>query len=115
MSVIDSITMFGSQCPQGNAEAAIRVERLTNRIAKTYDVDILCGYCMSSVFWARWAATFSKESVRRIQQFIPAEMLIERKRQRKFTIDKCLGRELRDSRSSDRCKRLRADWTNYPH
>jgi DNA-binding NarL/FixJ family response regulator len=34
---------------QGNAEAAIRVERLTNQIAKTYDVDILCGYSLSSV------------------------------------------------------------------
>jgi hypothetical protein len=31
---------------QGNAEAAIRVEKLTNRIAKTYDVDILCGYSL---------------------------------------------------------------------
>jgi hypothetical protein len=31
------------------AEAAIRVERLTNRIAKTYDVDILCGYCPGTV------------------------------------------------------------------
>jgi DNA-binding NarL/FixJ family response regulator len=34
---------------QGHAEAAIRVERLTNQIAKTYDVDILCGYCLSAV------------------------------------------------------------------
>jgi len=34
---------------RGNADAAIRVERLTNRIAKTYDVDILCGYCMGTV------------------------------------------------------------------
>ena len=33
---------------QGNAEAAIRAERLTNRIAKTYDVDILCGYCLGT-------------------------------------------------------------------
>ena len=33
---------------QGNAEAAIRLERLTNQIAKTYDVDILCGYVMKS-------------------------------------------------------------------
>src|SRR6266550_7394071 len=36
-------------CAQGNAEAAIRVERLTNRIAKAYDVDILCAYCMGTV------------------------------------------------------------------
>jgi hypothetical protein len=34
---------------QGNAEAAIRIERLTNRIAKTYDVDILCGCCLGTV------------------------------------------------------------------
>ena len=34
---------------QGNAEAAIRVERLTNLIARSYDVDILCGYCLSTV------------------------------------------------------------------
>jgi hypothetical protein len=36
-------------CSQGNAEAAIRVERLTNRIANTCDVDILCGYCLGTV------------------------------------------------------------------
>jgi DNA-binding NarL/FixJ family response regulator len=29
---------------QGKAEAAIRVEQLWNEIAKTYDIDILCGY-----------------------------------------------------------------------
>jgi DNA-binding NarL/FixJ family response regulator len=29
---------------QGNAEAAIRVERLTNQLAKNHAVDILCGY-----------------------------------------------------------------------
>jgi hypothetical protein len=34
---------------QGNAEAAIRVERLTNQMAKTYDMDILCGYSLGSV------------------------------------------------------------------
>ena len=31
---------------QGNAEATIRVERLTNQMAKSYDVDILCGYSL---------------------------------------------------------------------
>jgi hypothetical protein len=36
-------------CSQGNAVAAIRVERLTNRIANTCDVDILCGYCLGTV------------------------------------------------------------------
>jgi hypothetical protein len=34
---------------QGNAEAAIRVERLVNQLAETYDVDILCGYSLGSV------------------------------------------------------------------
>ena len=34
---------------QGNAEAAIQVEKLTNQIAKTYDVDILCGYDVERV------------------------------------------------------------------
>jgi DNA-binding NarL/FixJ family response regulator len=34
---------------QGYAEAAIRVERLTNLIARSYDVDILCGYYLSIV------------------------------------------------------------------
>jgi DNA-binding NarL/FixJ family response regulator len=29
---------------QGNAEAAIQLERLGNQLATTYDVDILCGY-----------------------------------------------------------------------
>jgi len=33
---------------QGNAEAAIRVEDLWNEIAKTYYVDILCGYPLGS-------------------------------------------------------------------
>jgi DNA-binding NarL/FixJ family response regulator len=32
---------------QGNAEAAIEMERLGNQLAKTYDVDILCGYSLS--------------------------------------------------------------------
>ncbi len=31
---------------QGKAEAAIQVERLWDEVAKTYDVDILCGYIM---------------------------------------------------------------------
>jgi len=34
---------------QGNAEAAIQVEGLCNQLAKTYDVDILCGYSLGSV------------------------------------------------------------------
>jgi MEDS: MEthanogen/methylotroph, DcmR Sensory domain len=31
-------------CAQGNAEAAIGVEKLCNQVIKAYDVDILCGY-----------------------------------------------------------------------
>jgi DNA-binding NarL/FixJ family response regulator len=34
---------------QGNAEAAIQIERLTNQLVKIYDVDILCGYSLDSV------------------------------------------------------------------
>jgi DNA-binding NarL/FixJ family response regulator len=34
---------------QGNAEAAIQIEKLGNQLANTYDVDILCGYSLSSV------------------------------------------------------------------
>ena len=34
---------------QGNAEAAIRVERLTNQLAKSHAVEILCGYGLSGV------------------------------------------------------------------
>jgi len=41
--------------------------------------------------------------------------LVECKRQRKYTIEKRLGCELRGSCSSDECERLRANWTNYPH
>jgi hypothetical protein len=33
---------------QGNSEAAIQLERLWNQIAKSYDVDILCGYRLGS-------------------------------------------------------------------
>jgi MEDS: MEthanogen/methylotroph, DcmR Sensory domain len=47
------VAIFGEMChllwAQGNAEAAIQVERLTNRIVKTYDVDILCGYSLGTV------------------------------------------------------------------
>ena len=34
---------------QGNAEAAIQMEKLGNQLAKTHDVDILCGYSVASV------------------------------------------------------------------
>jgi KaiC/GvpD/RAD55 family RecA-like ATPase len=32
---------------QGNAEAAIRMEKLCNQLIKTYNVNILCGYSVS--------------------------------------------------------------------
>ena len=34
---------------QGNAEAAIQVEKLGNELSKIYDIDILCGYSLGSV------------------------------------------------------------------
>ena len=34
---------------QGNAEAAIQMEQLGNQLAKTHDVDILCGYSLGRV------------------------------------------------------------------
>jgi hypothetical protein len=34
---------------EGKADAAIRVEQLWNEIARTYDVDILCGYPLESL------------------------------------------------------------------
>ncbi len=44
------VVIFGEMChllwAQGNAEAAIQVEKLGNQLAKTYDVDILCGYSL---------------------------------------------------------------------
>ena len=47
------VTIFG-ECvyllwAQGNAEAAIQIEKLGNQLTKTYDVDILCGYYLGSV------------------------------------------------------------------
>jgi hypothetical protein len=47
------VAIFGEMChllwAQGNAEAAIRVEKLGNLLVKRYDVDILCGYMMKSL------------------------------------------------------------------
>jgi CheY-like chemotaxis protein len=44
------VAIFGEMChllwAQGNAEAAIQVEKLGNLLVKRYDVDILCGYMM---------------------------------------------------------------------
>ena len=47
------VAIFGEMChllwAQGNAEAAIQVEKLGNLLVKRYDVDILCGYSLGSV------------------------------------------------------------------
>jgi DNA-binding NarL/FixJ family response regulator len=47
------VAIFGEMChllwAQGNAEAAIQVEELGNLLARTYDIDILCGYSLSNV------------------------------------------------------------------
>jgi DNA-binding NarL/FixJ family response regulator len=47
------VAFFGEGAPllwaQGHAEAAIQVEELSQQLAKTYDVDILCGYSLGSV------------------------------------------------------------------
>jgi hypothetical protein len=47
------VAIFGEMChllwARGNGEAAIQVEKLGNQLAKTYDVDILCGYSLSIV------------------------------------------------------------------
>jgi CheY-like chemotaxis protein len=47
------VAFFGEGAPllwaQGNAEAAIQVEELSQQLAKTYDIDILCGYSLGSV------------------------------------------------------------------
>ena len=47
------VAVFGEGAPllwaQGNEEAAIQVEELSHQLAKTYDVDILCGYSLGSV------------------------------------------------------------------
>jgi CheY-like chemotaxis protein len=46
------VAIFGEMChllwAQGNAGAAIQVEKLGNLLVKRYDVDILCGYVMKS-------------------------------------------------------------------
>jgi len=45
---------------QGNAEAVVQVERLTNLIARSYDVDILCGYYPSTVRVGMDSHTFQR-------------------------------------------------------
>jgi DNA-binding NarL/FixJ family response regulator len=47
------VAIFGEMChlllAQGNAEAAIQVEKLGTQLAETYDADILCGYYVRNV------------------------------------------------------------------
>jgi len=47
------VSIFGEMChllwAQGNGEAAIQVEKLGNQLAKTHDIDILCGYSLNGV------------------------------------------------------------------
>ena len=47
------VAVFGEMChllwAEGNADAAIQVEKLGNQLANTNDVDILCGYSLASV------------------------------------------------------------------
>jgi len=47
---------------QGNAEAAIQVEKLDNQLTKTYDVDILCGYSLGRVASGMDPLTFQRIS-----------------------------------------------------
>ena len=56
--------MFADLVGRGKAEAAIRVEHLWDEIAKTYDVDILCGYAL---------ANFQREQENHIYEGICAE------------------------------------------
>jgi CheY-like chemotaxis protein len=47
---------------QGNAEAAIKVEKLGTHLARIYDVDILCGYCPNCVRGGMESGTFQQIS-----------------------------------------------------
>ena len=53
------------ECPsilwaQGKADAAIRLEELWNQIARTYDIDILCGYPLESLRCEEDSYTFRR-------------------------------------------------------
>jgi DNA-binding NarL/FixJ family response regulator len=58
------VAIFGEMChllwAQGNTEAAIQVEKLGNQLVKIYDVDILCGYSLSSVQGGMDSRTFER-------------------------------------------------------
>ena len=45
---------------QGNADAAIQMEQLCNQLAKRYDMDILCGFSLSSFYHEEDRQTFEK-------------------------------------------------------
>ena len=45
---------------QGNADAAIQVEQLCNRLAKRYEMDILCGFSLSSFYGEEDKQVFEK-------------------------------------------------------
>jgi len=45
---------------QGNAEAAIQIEKLGNQLANSYGVDILCGYSLASVPGGMSGDTFQR-------------------------------------------------------
>ncbi len=57
---------------EGKAAAAVRVERLWDEVAKTFGVDILCGYALSS-FHGEQGEHFCRASLRNTQRFILSE------------------------------------------
>ena len=62
---------------QGRADAAIQVEQVTDEIAKTCDVDILCGYVLTGSN-ANRKATSTRESVQNTRPFVSNELAIKR-------------------------------------
>jgi hypothetical protein len=43
---------------EGKAEAAVRLEQLTEQFAKTYEVDIFCAYPLSSFYGEKGEQVF---------------------------------------------------------
>lgn len=58
------VSLFGEcvnlLCRQGNAEAAIKMEKLGNKLIKIHNVEILCGYLMSSIEVAQDSQIFER-------------------------------------------------------
>ncbi|HSZ62999.1 MAG TPA: response regulator [Terriglobales bacterium] len=58
------VAIFGDMChllwAQGNADAAIQVEKLGNQLIKTQNVDILCGYSVGGVRGGMDSHTFQR-------------------------------------------------------